>query len=416
MGIGPSTKETTLHHFNDPLVKRLQQEKYLHLAGIVVAGTPEIYADKLFIARRTADLVNGLRVKGTIVSIDSWGNSHVDFANTISQIALKSIQTVGVSFVGNQASFVVTNPYLHKIVDINKNDGGIETCVVGENNLTDMDALKAVSLLKYRLKRQKKSSHTALPVNEEAVYSGKLVHKFLEINHVRYSDKTAIENDCLFIEKDLKNISLKDDPFILEIQTEIVLPQQKAFFTNSILDFMPIAYKSSGICGEGETNILRGIAVLLTGAEESGFQPANIGSSEGILQEKVCWNRSGTPNSNDILLHIDITFRDGAARSRDGIRKAHLEGDRIVQKLRQCLIGSDFRYKKEFLNSAADNLSGERVVLVKLVSGLGCMYETLLFPDEPGGVAGATSIIESGNFPQFITPNQYLDGVIHAMC
>ena len=41
MGIGPSTKETSLHMFRDPLVKVLGEDTDIDFAGIVVVGTPD---------------------------------------------------------------------------------------------------------------------------------------------------------------------------------------------------------------------------------------------------------------------------------------------------------------------------------------------------------------------------------------
>lgn len=58
------------------------------------------------------------------------------------------------SFVGTQGQFVVTNKYMDTIVDINKSEEGIETNVVGENNLSKLDAKKALSLLKLKMRKK----------------------------------------------------------------------------------------------------------------------------------------------------------------------------------------------------------------------------------------------------------------------
>lgn len=47
MGIGPSSKETTLHHFRDPLINKLYNDNDIDLMGVIVAGTPEVYDDKV---------------------------------------------------------------------------------------------------------------------------------------------------------------------------------------------------------------------------------------------------------------------------------------------------------------------------------------------------------------------------------
>jgi len=155
MGIGPSTKETTLHHFRDPLVEELCEDTDLDFVGIMLAGIPQDNVNKYFTGDRVGAWAEALRVKGAIVSEDSWGNSNVDFAHAIEEIGRRDIAVVGVSFVGTQGAFVVTNPYMNSIVDINKSEEGIETNVVGENNLVLKDAKKARVLLKLKMKEMR---------------------------------------------------------------------------------------------------------------------------------------------------------------------------------------------------------------------------------------------------------------------
>ena len=54
MGIGPSTKETTLHHFRDPLLEVVAADTDLDLMGIIIVGTPDDNKDKLLVGTRTA--------------------------------------------------------------------------------------------------------------------------------------------------------------------------------------------------------------------------------------------------------------------------------------------------------------------------------------------------------------------------
>lgn len=154
MGIGPSTKETTLHHFRDPLVNILSSDEDFDFQGIIIAGIPQDNENKLYTGRRIGAWLEAMRTEGAIVSADSWGNSNIDFANTIEEIGKRNIPVVGVSFVGTQGQFVVTNEYMNTIVDINKSAEGIETNVVGENSLTETDAKKAAALLKLKMRQQ----------------------------------------------------------------------------------------------------------------------------------------------------------------------------------------------------------------------------------------------------------------------
>lgn len=152
MGIGPSTKETTLHHFRDPLLNIVSNDRDVELLGIIVAGTPQENQDKIFVAQRIGAWIEAMRADGVIVSIDGWGNSNIDFAAAIEEIGKREIPVVGISFVGTQAQFVVTNEYMNTIVDFNKSKEGIETQVVGENNVVELDAKKALAFLKLKMR------------------------------------------------------------------------------------------------------------------------------------------------------------------------------------------------------------------------------------------------------------------------
>lgn len=153
MGLGPSTKETTLHHFRDPLLDVLDRDEEMDIVGVVIAGIPDKNKKKKFIARRTANCLEAMRLDGAVVSIDSWGNSHIDFAQTIEEIGKRGIPVVGMTFVGTQADFVVTNDYMDTIIDFNKSEAGVETEVVGENNPTKIDARKVLASLKLKIKQ-----------------------------------------------------------------------------------------------------------------------------------------------------------------------------------------------------------------------------------------------------------------------
>ncbi|WP_026895406.1 glycine/sarcosine/betaine reductase component B subunit [Clostridiisalibacter paucivorans] len=154
MGIGPSTKETTLHHFRDPLLNVITKDKDVDLLGVIIVGTPQDNKDKHFVGERAAQWVESMQVDGVIISADGWGNSDVDFANTIEEIGQKNIPVVGLSFIGKQGKFVVTNKYMDTIVDFNKSKKGIETEVVGENNIDKIDAKKSLALLKLKMMRK----------------------------------------------------------------------------------------------------------------------------------------------------------------------------------------------------------------------------------------------------------------------
>lgn len=156
MGIGPSTKETSLHHFRDPLLEVVAEDTDIDLLGIMFIGTPQNNRFKDLVGQRAAVLAQAMRCDGVILSSDGWGNSHVDFANTMEEIGKREIPQVGITFNGTQGKFVVTNRYMDTVVDTSKNPQGIESEVVGENTTSLLDAKKAVAILKLKMRRVKK--------------------------------------------------------------------------------------------------------------------------------------------------------------------------------------------------------------------------------------------------------------------
>ena len=155
MGIGPSTKETTLHHFRDPILDVVGADEDIDLVGVILVGTPQANWEKTFVGRRVATWLEAMRVDGAIISVDGWGNSHVDYAETIKEIGQRGIPLVGLSFIGTQGQFVVKNQYMDSIIDFNKSTDGVETEVVGENNTTNLDAKKALAILKLKMRKEK---------------------------------------------------------------------------------------------------------------------------------------------------------------------------------------------------------------------------------------------------------------------
>ena len=115
MGIGPSTKETTLHHFRDPLLEVVSEDTDLDLLGILLVGTPDGNEEKMFVGTRAAVMAECMRADGVIISCDGWGNSHVDYTNTVEQIGKRGIPVTGITFNGTVAQFVVVNDYLDAI-------------------------------------------------------------------------------------------------------------------------------------------------------------------------------------------------------------------------------------------------------------------------------------------------------------
>ena len=139
MGIGPSTKETSRHHFHDPLLEIVSADEELDLMGIMLVGTPDGNADKMLVGTRAAVWAEAMRADGVIISSD--------------QLAKRGIAVAGLDFCGTAGQFVVESDNLDAIVDINKNPSGVETCVLGENSVNTLDARKAAAMLKLKMRK-----------------------------------------------------------------------------------------------------------------------------------------------------------------------------------------------------------------------------------------------------------------------
>jgi D-proline reductase (dithiol)-stabilizing protein PrdD len=410
MGLGPSTKMTTLHHYYCPITKMLLKEQGVEFSGIIINGVSERYDDKIFTAERTGDLVESMHADGAIVETDGWGNHHIDFVNVIEQLEKRNIPVIGMSYIGEQGKLVCTSPYVHIILDFNKNESGYESCIVGDNNLTEYDAMKAVALLKYKMK-----CHNAADVLQK-----KCVREFLRetygIGKAYTGSKTCISNGTLILKEGYWNAITALESDIKNIDVHIIKPQERHVYINTNLDFMPIASKVSGVIGTGKTRILAGITAMLTGVEdESGFQPCNIGSSQGFLDCQVKFNQAGTPKDDDIILHIDVLLKKGTGSTVHGIRAAHRAADRVLNEIRDAMNTLEDMPVKEERFFDIFKINCPKVVLVKIVSGLGNMYETAVFPFQPGGIIGAKNIMDIQNMPILLTPNQCLDGGIHSL-
>ena len=134
----------------------VSSDEDLDLMGIIIVGTPDDNTDKLLVGTRAAVWAEAMRADGVILSSDGWGNSDVDFANTAEQMEIRGIPVTGLKFSGTVGQFVVENDHLGEILDINKSEEGIETDVLGENNVTELDAKKVTAMLKLKMRKNEK--------------------------------------------------------------------------------------------------------------------------------------------------------------------------------------------------------------------------------------------------------------------
>ncbi|WP_456153525.1 glycine/sarcosine/betaine reductase component B subunit [Mogibacterium sp.] len=415
MGLGPSIKMTSLHHYNCPITRRLINDTDVDFVGIIENGVSENFDYKVATAIATGEMASKLNLDGAIVAIDGWGNHHIDFVNVIEQLGLRDIPSVGLSYIGLQGRLVATNPYVETIIDFNKESSGYESCVVGQNNLSDIDAYKAIQILKRKVSKSFSFRNRCFDNVSSDKITNSLKREYINISNAKFDMHTSIIGEELSLNSDIINTLVAAEPRIKECKIKFINPtENKHFFINSNLDFMPIACKAEGTIGTGLTRQLEGISVMLTGVEDgSGFQPANIGSSEGMLDEQVCFDRAGTPKSTDIIMHFDFIFEEGEGRTAEGIYAAHAMADNVLNEIRSVMNSADISHSEDFF--MIDRPSKMRIGLVKICSGLGNMYDTMVFPNQPAGVLGAYMTRDKDNPPIFMTPCEVLDGAIHSL-
>lgn len=244
----------------------------------------------------------------------------------------------------------------------------------------------------------------------------RLTIKTFHIENVELSDKTTIDKNTLYIKKDILRSKNFESNFIKSIDIKIIKPIERDIFVNSILDFYPIATKVLGGLGEGITHVITGVTVMINGIDELGVQIAEFGSSEGILNKQVKFAKAGTPELDDIIIQFSVVLYKNKGKEREAITEIHRCCDDVIQQIREVLKNLNGRFcdeKYDYYDKI--NYNGKKVVIVKQVAGQGAMYDTAIFPNEPCGLSGAKSVIDIGNIPVLLTPNEYRDGALRAM-
>lgn len=152
MGVGPSMKETTLHHFRDPLIEITRQDESIDLVGVAIIGSPQDNSQKFYGAGRLGVLADALDVDGILIYAEGYGNQHIDFAAHMEELGKQNIPVVGLTFSAD--GFVVENEYMVNIIDLDKSGEAKETEIVGENTVSAVDTVRALRLLKKCLEAQ----------------------------------------------------------------------------------------------------------------------------------------------------------------------------------------------------------------------------------------------------------------------
>ncbi len=252
---------------------------------------------------------------------------------------------------------------------------------------------------------------------EKEIDLRKLVIKAFHIHDVEWGEENLLTADghMTLAKEAYKSLAELED-CIESVDIRIIKPGQRDVWTNTIMDIIPISTKVLGKLGEGITHTLTGVYVLLTGVDSRGKQCHEFGSSEGILKDQMVPGRAGTPGEDDYIISFDVVLKEGMGQKRQGPTAAHSLCDRFIQEFRNQLKkfhGNECTERHEYHDLVRPGK--KKVLIIKQVAGQGAMYDTHLFSDEPSGVEGGKSIIDMGNMPILVTPNEYRDGIIRSM-
>jgi D-proline reductase (dithiol) PrdA len=242
-----------------------------------------------------------------------------------------------------------------------------------------------------------------------------LTKKIYKVTDVVLGDKTSFENGVITIDKSIAEAALKADPLVKKLSIDIIKPEDRHIYTDTIMDVCPIATKVYGELGEGITNVVEGAVFMLTGVDEDGTQIHEFGSSEGYLDEKMAFGNPGCADEDDIIIRVETVIQRLTGMERRGPYAAHKCEDVVIQSVREVLKKTpDTPVRNEVCKDIKKN-GRPRVVLVKEIMGQGAMHDNILCPTEPCGVLGGQKNVDLGNVPLMLSPNEVRDGGIHAL-
>lgn len=261
----------------------------------------------------------------------------------------------------------------------------------------------------------------AAPAPEQAPNAGEktvirnLVKKHIKINDVKLGNETSIKDGIITINKDIVKDAVKEDALCKSLELEVIHPNERHIYKETIMDVCPIATKVEGELGEGITKVVDGVVFMLTGVDEDGVQVHEFGSSEGYLDEKMFFGHPGCADENDIIIRCHAVIERLSGMTRPGPFAAHKCQDYIVQAVREQLKGYEGEVVREEICEDVRRVGNPRVVLVKEIMGQGAMHDNVICPTEPCGIQGGQKNVDCGNVPIILTPNQVRDGSIHAL-
>ena len=249
---------------------------------------------------------------------------------------------------------------------------------------------------------------------------GKKVIRTLKKRHIKITDaeigtETSIKDGKITIDGSIVEKAVKQDPLCKSMKLDVIHPNERHQYTETIMDVCPIATKVEGELGSGITKVADGVVFMLTGVDEDGVQVHEFGSSEGYLDEKMYFGHPGCADENDIIIRCHVVIQRLSGMTRPGPFAAHKCQDYVIQAVRDLLKKYDGEIVREEICEDVRRPGNPRVVLVKEIMGQGAMHDNVICPTEPCGILGGQKNVDCGNVPIILTPNQVRDGSIHAL-
>lgn len=242
--------------------------------------------------------------------------------------------------------------------------------------------------------------------------------KHYTITQVKRGPETKIEGTTLYIREGIETEAKLSQKLVTDIRIDVITPDLYNTYSETIMDVQPIATKEGDDeIGYGTTRVLDGVIIMVTGTDENGVQIGEFGSSEGILEENIMWNRPGAPDKGEIFIKTQVTIQEGTNMERPGPLAAHAATDFITNEIRTALkaLKDDSMVIRTETFEHYRRPGKKKVVVVKEIMGQGAMHDNLILPIEPVGVLGAKPNVDLGNVPVMVSPLELLDGCIHAL-
>lgn len=96
---------------------------------------------------------------------------------------------------------------------------------------------------------------------------GTLIEREFAVKEVKLGQVTSFENGVLTIREQLCKDALKADPLVKKLEMDIINPDNRHVYSNTIMDVIPVAAKVEGDLGSGVTHILNDMVFVLTGVD-----------------------------------------------------------------------------------------------------------------------------------------------------